>query len=221
MEAESPCRVRLMIVDNDTFLRRGVVAVLSAYEDIAVVAEAGEGDEALALEPWPFPDVVLVGLLSPGIDGVETIRALHEAHPDARLIAFMGVQSASMLEQAIQAGAVGYLLKRTEASVLAQTIQSTHQDEFPRAPTSRPTSGAEDAPQSKLEPFMQLTPRECEVLTLLVQGHSDKYIAECLLVSPSTIKNYMRILRRKCCATNRHEVAIFAWKHRLVPVRSR
>jgi len=210
-------RMRLIVVDDQVVLRRGVVALLSEFEDIEVVAEASSGEEALALCQTIRVDVVLMDLLMPGMSGVEAIQALHDAYPDVHLIAFTSYRDDSLVEEALRAGAISYLLKDVLPDDLAKAIRLAGQGMPVLAPA---------ATQSLVHALAQrypklgydLTDRERQVLALLTEGLSNHDIAERLVITPATVKFHTRSIRHKLGTTSRTETAILALQNHLIPV---
>jgi len=222
-----------MIVDNQTVLRRGVVNALADWGDIEVVAEAGGAEEALvlALKRRLCLDVVLVGLKLPEIsemngmsgvnefDGMATIQALHAAYPGARLIAFTDIHDTSLLKQAMQAGAVGYLPKGVAPDALVQAIRSEG-DPGPETPTTTRIA-APTVLRSDLDYGQRLTDHEREVLALLAEPLSYHDIAERLMLSQHTVKFHVRNICTKLGTRGRSETAILAWQRGLIPAGER
>jgi NarL family two-component system response regulator LiaR len=209
--------MRLIVVDDQVVLRRGVVSLLSEFDDIEVVAEASSGEEALALCQTISVDVVLMDLLMPGMSGVEAIQALHDAYPDVHLIAFTSYRDDSLVEEALRAGAISYLLKDVLPDDLAKAIRLAGQGMPVLAPA---------ATQSLVHALAQrypklgydLTDRERQVLALLTEGLSNHDIAERLVITPATVKFHTRSIRHKLGTTSRTETAILALQNHLIPV---
>jgi NarL family two-component system response regulator LiaR len=214
--AELEC-LRLMIVDDHAVLRRGVVASLAGFEDIAVVVEAGSGEDALALCQTGMLDVVLIDLMMPGMSGIDTIRALHDRCPDVQLIAFTSFRDENMVEEALGAGAISYLLKDVAPDELAKAIRLAGQGMPVLAPAAAQSLvRALSHRQPKLG--YDLTDRERQVLTLLAEGHSNQTIAERLVITPATVKFHTRSIRHKLGTTSRTETAILALQNKLIQV---
>lgn len=207
-------RIRVMIVDDHPVVRRGLALSLLAFDDIEVVDEASSGEEALALSPDVHPDVILMDLKMPGMGGVAAIRAIHENWPAVRILALTSFQEGNLVQEALQAGAVGYYLKDITIDELAMAIRLTY--------AGRPTLSAVAAQallqsiSTKQEKIGQdLTEREREVLTLLVKGLTNPQIAERLVVSEATVKFHLRSIRSKLGASSRTETVALALKYNL------
>ena len=208
-------KIRVMTVDDHEILRGGIRFLLLAFDDIEVVGEAQNGEDALQLCGQVEPDVVLMDMMMPGMNGVETTRALREQYPQVKVLALTSFHGGELVHGAMQAGAVGYLLKGVSMDELAEAIRAAHAD--------RPTLAAEAVqalvqagkPSEKLGD--DLTAREREVLTLLVEGRSNAEIAERLFVSVAAAKYHVGSILSKLGAANRTEAAALAIQHKLVP----
>jgi NarL family two-component system response regulator LiaR len=214
MMAESDI-IRVMTVDDHEILRGGIRFLLLAFEDIELVAEAHSGEEALRVCGQVQPDVVLMDMMMSGMDGVETTKALREKHPEVQVLVLTSFHNSELVHGAMQAGAVGYLLKGVPMDELADAIRAAH--------AGRPTLAAE-AVQALVQPRepelklgQDLSDREREVLVLLVEGRSNAEIAEQLVVTVAAAKYHVGSILSKLGAANRTEAATFALKHGLVP----
>jgi NarL family two-component system response regulator LiaR len=207
--------IRVMLVDDHAVVRSGLSAFLMAYDDLELVGEASSGERAIALCQQAQPDVVLMDLMMPGMDGASATRLIREKHPNTRVIALTSFKEKELVEGALQAGAIGYLLKDVSADELANAIRS--------AATGKPTL-APEAAQVLIEgtrapagrPGFDLTEREREVLALMVQGLNNNQIADQLGVSVSTAKFHVSSILSKLRATSRTEAVSIALKHHLV-----
>ncbi len=210
-----PSRLRLMIVDDHAVLRRGVVASLLDFEDIEVVAQAGSGEEALALcEAIPV-EIVLMDLLMPGMTGIEAIQTLHDTHPDIQIIAFTSFREESLVEEALRAGAISYLLKDVSPDDLAKAIRLAGQGMPVLAPAAT-QSLVHALAQRHPKLGYDLTERERQVLKLLAEGLSNHDIAERLVITPATVKFHTRSIRHKLGTNSRTETAILALQNHLI-----
>lgn len=210
-----PGRMRLMIVDDHAVLRRGVVASLSDFDDIEVVAEAGSGEEALSLCTIIPVDVVLMDLMMPGMTGIQAIQELHNAYPDVQVIAFTSFRDESLVEEALRAGAISYLLKDVAPDDLAKAIRLAGQGMPVLAPAAT-QSLVHALAQRHPKLGYDLTERERQVLALLTEGLSNHDIAERLVITPATVKFHTRSIRHKLGTTSRTETAILALQNHLI-----
>jgi len=202
-----------MIVDDHAVVRGGLRYFLLAFEDITLVAEAGSGEEAIRLCEQVHPDVVLMDMVMPGMDGAEATRMLRERHPETQVLALTSFQEKDLVQRALQAGAIGYLLKDAQIDELAQAIRDAHTGRSTLSPGA--AQALVDAAKQRPEIGWDLTERQLEVLALVVEGLSNGEIAERLVISHSTARYHVSTILSKLGAANRAEAAALAIKHRL------
>jgi NarL family two-component system response regulator LiaR len=183
------------------------------------VGEAGSGEEGVQIAAQLLPDVVLMDLVMPGIDGVETTRRLKAASPSSRVIVLTSFADDNKVFPAIKAGAISYLLKDISPEELAQAIRAAQRNEAVLHPEVAAKLMQEfSAPKSSEPPVDQLTPREMDVLRLVAKGMSNKEIAEKLIISEKTTKTHLSNILSKLHLADRTQVAIYALRKRLVPM---
>jgi NarL family two-component system response regulator LiaR len=206
--------IRVMLVDDHAVVRSGLSAFLLAYDDLELVAEASSGEGAILLCEQVKPDVVLMDLMMPGMDGATATQQIRERCPDIQVIALTSFKEVEMVQGALEAGAIGYLLKNVSADELANAIRAAH--------AGRPTLASEaaqvliDQSTKKNQIGSDLTKRELEILALLVEGLSNPEIAERLVVSRSTVKFHVSSILSKFGAASRTEAVAIALQRNLV-----
>lgn len=208
-------RIRVAIVDDHAVVRSGLSAFLLAYDDLELVGEAGNGMEAVRLCDQIQPDVLLMDLVMPEMDGATAIQIIRQRHPRIQVIALTSFKEENLVQQALEAGAISYLLKNVSADELVAAIRAAH--------VGRPTL-APEAAQALIHaathaslPHYDLTPRELEVLTLIVEGLNNTEIARRLVVSRSTVKFHVSSILSKLGVASRTEAVALAVQHHLVP----
>lgn len=209
-------RIRVIIVDDHAMLRKGLRFFLKGFDDLELVGEATGGAEAIALCADTEPDVILMDMVMPDMDGAEATRAIRRQHPNAQVIALTSFQEQGLIERALQAGAIGYLLKNVSAEDLARAIREAFAGRSILAPEA--TEALIQATRQRAShPDYGLTEREQEVLALLVEGLSNADIAERLVISVATVKFHVRGILAKLGVANRAEAVALAWRENLVP----
>jgi len=207
-------KIGVMLVDDHTVVRSGLSAVLSAFDDLKLLGEAGDGEQAIALCDRLHPDVILMDLLMPRMDGVAAIKAIKEKHPEVKIIALTSFKEREYVEGALQAGAVGYLLKDVSADELVSAIRKAYLGQPSLSPEA-----AKVLIQKVKEPTppgSDMTEREREILKLMVEGLSNIEMAKRLFVSRSTVKFHVSNILSKLGAASRTEAVALALKNNLV-----
>jgi NarL family two-component system response regulator LiaR len=210
-----PGTIRVMIVDDHLMVRDGLKVFLSTYDDLEIVAEADDGGQAVQLIPQVRPDVVLMDMLMPNMDGPSATTLIRASYPDIQVIALTSFAEEDLVQQALQSGAIGYLLKDVRADKLADAIRAAHQGQ-----ATIDAAAAQVLVQSARQPpqlGQDLTTREREVLALLVNGMTNKEIAEELTLSMGTVRLHVSNILSKLGASNRTEAATLALQHKLIP----
>jgi two-component system nitrate/nitrite response regulator NarL len=215
MNAAAP--VRLMVVDDHTLFRRGLVALLAADSSLAVVGEASDAGEAVRKAGALSPDVILLDNHLPGVTGIQALPGLKEAAPAARIILLTVSEDEQDLQAALRAGAHGYLLKTIEGDLLAASIHRAMRGEpvvssemTGKLVTAFQSAASPAAAPSRSDPLAQLSPREQEVLQQIARGASNKEIARALSIAETTVKIHVQHILRKLDLTSRVQAAVFA-----------
>jgi DNA-binding NarL/FixJ family response regulator len=215
--------IRVAIADDHAVVRQGLRTFLELQEDMEVVGEAVDGEEAVDLVDRTEPDVVLLDLVMPRVDGIEATRRIRERRPGTRILVLTSFADDRTVLPAVRAGAAGYLLKDVQPPELARAIRTVHAGEALLAPSVATMLveqlAAEDgaaAPAGRDEPRAQLTPRELEVLAELARGRANKAIAFELGVSERTVKTHVSNILGKLGFTDRTQAAVYAVEHGLV-----
>jgi two-component system, NarL family, response regulator LiaR len=206
--------IRVMLVDDHNVVRSGLATFLTAYEDLELVGEAKNGQEALDLCYRKKPDVILMDLMMPEMDGIAATRAILNEYPDVKVIAMTSFEDEELVQGVLAAGAISYLLKNITSDELAKAIRD--------AASGRSTLSPEaarvliQATRPSKQPLYDLTGREQEVLLLVVQGLSNQQIADAMVISLATVKAHMSSILSKLQVSSRSEAIAYAIKNKLV-----
>jgi two-component system, NarL family, response regulator LiaR len=210
----NPATIRVMLVDDHAVVRSGLGAVLLTNEDMELVGEAGNGEEAIRLAEKMQPDVILMDLMMPVLDGVAATAAIKNRYPDIKIIALTSFKEKEMVEGALKAGAMSYLLKNVSAGELTAAIREAMQGR-PRLSPEAAQVLIQDIKQPPA-PTYDLTEREKEILVLMVEGLPNSSIAGRLVVSQSTVKFHVSNILSKLGVASRTEAVAMSLKHKLV-----
>ena len=207
--------IRVMLVDDHDMVRRGLAAFLNVKQDLELVGEARDGREAIREVSLCKPDVILMDLIMPEMDGAAATRKIRRTYPDIQIIALTSFQETELIRGALQAGAIGYLLKNVSVDDLASAIRAAHSGQSILAPevVQALLSSGSGIPETR---DYGLTKREMEVLELLVQGLNNREIAEELVVSRATAKAHVSHILSKLDVSNRAEAIVLALRNDLV-----
>lgn len=209
--------IRLLLVDDQTLIRQGLASLLSLEEDFEIVGHAGHGAEAVSLVESLSPDLILMDIRMPVMDGVAATKTIREKHPGVRILVLTTFDEDEYIVQAMQAGASGYLLKDAPTEELAAAIRSVHKGNTQLGPKiGEKLLSRLSAPQTnhaKEEAQAMFTGRELEILKLLGQGKSNKEIAQGLFITEGTVKNHITKILSLLNVRDRTQAALWAEKN--------
>jgi two-component system, NarL family, response regulator LiaR len=209
--------IKILIVDDHSVIREGLRMFLSIDGELEIMGEAGNALEAITLAKQLRPDVIVMDLLMPGMDGIAAISALRKELPDSEIVALTDVIEDSSVVAAIKAGAIGYLLKNTQAEELRKAIKLAAAGQVYLSPQAA-TRLMQDLRNP--EPTQDFTGRELDVLKLLAQGKANKEIAHVLNLGEKTIKTHVSNILAKLGVQSRTQAALYAVRSGLVPSES-
>ncbi len=206
--------IRVLIVDDHIMVRRGLATFLRAFSELALAGEAGSGEEAIRLSAELHPDVILMDMMLPGMSGPEATRVIRQRQPEVQVLALTSFKEGDLIRDALEAGAIGYLLKDVSADELASAIRAAYGGRATLSPEAT-QSLVQTASQPRAISF-ELTERERVVLGLMAEGLSNTQIAARLVVSPSTIKSHVSAILTKLGVASRTEAVTLAMRQHLV-----
>jgi two-component system, NarL family, response regulator LiaR len=214
MKTPASTGIRVLVVDDHTMVRRGLATFLKVFDDLVMVGEAASGQEAIQLCDKLQPDVVLMDMVMPDMDGATATRLIRKQSAQVQVLALTSFKEEILVQSALQAGAIGYLLKDVSADELAQAIRAAHAGRSTLSPEA--AQALVHATSQPPAPGIDLTERELEVLTLMVEGLNNTQIAARLTVSPSTVKSHVSSILAKLGVASRTEAVSLALRNRLV-----
>ncbi len=206
--------IRVMLVDDHTMVRRGLATFLKVFDDLQLVGEAESGEAGIQLCAQVLPDVILMDLVMPEMDGVATTRIIRQKFPQVQVIALTSFKDGKLIKNALEAGAISYLLKDISADELHRAIQAAHSGRSTISPEA--AQSLVQTARQPAAPGLNLTEREREVLSLMIEGLNNTQIAGRLTVSPSTIKSHVSNILSKLDVASRTEAVTIALRHKLV-----
>jgi NarL family two-component system response regulator LiaR len=215
MTATNSQPIRVMLVDDHTMVRHGLATFLRVYDDLQLVGEVESGEAAIQRCAEVQPDVILMDMVLPVMDGATTTRIIRKQFPQVQVLALTSFKEGELIKHALEAGAIGYLLKDISADELASAIRAAHAGRSTLSP---------EAAQSLVQttnqppaPGQDLTEREREVLALMIEGLNNTQIAGKLSVSPSTIKSHVSNILSKLGVASRTEAVTLALRNHIAP----
>jgi len=210
----TPHKIRVMLVDDHNVVRSGLATFLKAYDDLELVGEARNGLEAVNLCRQEKPDVILMDLMMPEMDGIAATRAILADYPEIKIIAMTSFEDEQLVQGVLAAGAISYLLKNVTSDELAKAIREAVSGRSTLSPEAARVLVQATRPTK--QPVYDLTEREMEVLNLVVQGQSNQQIAEALVISLATVKAHISSILSKLQVSSRSEASAYAIKHKIV-----
>ena len=214
-----PATIRVLIADDHEIVRKGIRALLATKRDIQVVAEAGDGAEAVAQARLHSPDVVLMDLMMPKMDGIQATREITAGQPKTRVLVLTSFAADEQIFPAIKAGALGYLLKDSGPQELIQAIRQVARGESSLEPSvARKVLAELSSPSQKPLTPDPLTARELDILRLIAQGKSNKEIAQQLTIAEETVKTHVSNILGKLHLASRTQAALYALKEGIASV---
>ena len=198
--------IRVLVADDHPVVREGICTMLEIEEDMEVVGRAADGEEAVTQALSARPDIILMDVQMPNVDGIEAMRRIRESDPDARVIVLTTYRDEDYIFPSLRAGARGYLLKDASREELAEAIRAVHRGESLLDPQIADQTRSREG----------LTAREIEVLELMAQQKSNAQIAEKLFVSENTVKTHVSNILAKLGCNDRAAAVLTAWKRHLI-----
>lgn len=206
--------ITILLADDHSVVRMGIAAYFSTLTDFEIIGEADSGAAAVKFVTQHAPDVVLMDLLMPGMDGVEATRQIKKISPRTQIIVLTSHHDDEHIFPAIRAGALSYLLKDIDPDDLAAAIKQAHAGEAVLNPrvAARLIKEVQGVRGDKTNPFTELTERELDVLKLIAEGKTNQEIAEMLVISEKTVKSHVSNLLSKLHLADRTQAAVYAWR---------
>jgi len=208
----------VLLVDDHDIVRQGMAALLGTTGDFAIIGEAGDGKAAIELARDLAPDLIMLDLLMPGMDGVTAIRSLRTVCPGSKVVILTSSEDDDLAFSAIESGAQGFLLKSMSGTELLEAIRRVVADEVVIHPsiTQRIVKAVRTIRQPELNPFAPLSERELDILRVLAEGASNARLAETFSISVKTVKSHVSSILSKLHLADRTEAVAFAWRHGLM-----
>jgi NarL family two-component system response regulator LiaR len=206
--------IRVMLVDDHTMVRRGLATFLKIFDDLQLVGEAENGETAVQLCAEVLPDVILMDMALPVMDGATATRAIRQQFPQVQVIVLTSFKEGELIKNALEAGAIGYLLKDVSADELVGAIRAAYAGRATLSPEA--AQALVETSNQPPAPGLTLTEREREVLALMIEGLNNTQIAGRLTVSPSTIKSHVSNILAKLGVASRTEAVTLALRNRII-----
>ncbi len=209
--------IRVLLVDDHAILRAGLKALLATYDDIKVVGEAADGEEGIRKARELDPDVIVMDVMMPGMNGLTALRYLLEEKPDARVLMLTQYGNKEFVLPLLEAGAAGYVLKQAADTDFVKAIRAVHEgNSYLYPPIAKLVLEAFMSGEDASDPERRLTPREREILILIAQGYTNNEIAKILYISPKTVDVHRTRLMQKLNLHNVAQIVRYAVRRRLI-----
>lgn len=202
-------KIGILIVDDHPIVRQGIMSFLASEDELEIKGEAGDGEEAIELAEKLIPDVVIMDIVMPGMDGIEALQQIKRSRPNTRVIIFTSFAQDDKVLPAIRAGADGYLLKGIPPAELVDAIKSVCDGEAALHPDIARKLMLHISDRAKIDTEETLTPREIEILELIAKGLSNNEIAKRLIISNRTVKTHVSNILHKLNMTHRVQAALY------------
>ena len=209
-------KIRILVVDDHAIMRDGIRALLNLRDDIEIVGEASEGNEAIEKAEELAPDVVVMDIAMPGMDGLEATRRITKKNPTVKVLVLSQHDNREYILSAIKAGVVGYVPKRALGLELVSAIRAVHQGDSYLYPSAAAAVIRDYLKGAVKEPYDRLTAREREILTLIAEGHTSREIADKLFISLKTVLGHRTKIMEKLDLHNRSELIKYAIRKGLI-----
>jgi len=207
-------KIKVLVVDDHNMVRKGLIVLLENFDDFEVVGEAGDGKTGVLLCQQYKPDVVLMDMIMPVMDGIEATTTIRELCPETQVVALTSFSDDATIQNALKAGAISYLMKNVSVDELALAVRKAHEGQPTLAPEA--TRALIAASRRPPEVGHDLSEREREVLSLMVDGLNNREIADVLTISNSTVKNHVSNIFAKLGTTSRTQAVALAVERKLV-----
>ena len=208
--------IRILLADDHAIMRDGIRALVDLHDDIEIVGEASEGRETIDKVQELEPDIVVMDIAMPGMDGLEATRRIKNKHPKVKVLVLTQYNNREYILSAIKAGAAGYVPKRALGSDLISALCAIHRGESFLYPSAAAALIEDYRQQAKIEPYDRLTAREREILKLIAEGHTSREIAGMLFISLKTVQGHRAKIMEKLDIHNRTELIKYAMRKGLV-----
>ena len=209
-------KIKLLVVDDHAIMRDGIRALLSLHDDLEIVGEASEGNEAIEKAQKLMPDIIIMDIAMPGMDGLEATRRIKKKNPRAKILILTQHDNREYIISAVKAGVTGYVSKRALGVELVSAIHAVHGGESFLYPSAATAIIADYRRQAEIEPYDHLTSREREILKLIAEGHTSREIAASLFISLKTVLGHRTKIMEKLDIHNRTELIKYALRKGLV-----